>query len=82
MDRINNRRLTSIRDANCEQTLARASTPTTCLKSHLRFCVPAHSGRTGSHKILNNLNQNKNRGYSYDALGRLTQYWRPTGTPL
>jgi RHS repeat-associated protein len=64
------------------QTVARGAT--TLLNLSYDYANTA-SKRTGQlTKILNNLNHNKDRGYSYDALGRLTQATGgpATGAPL
>jgi RHS repeat-associated protein len=55
------------------QTVARGAT--TLLDLSYDYANPNANGkRTGQlTKILNNLNHNKDRGYSYDALGRLVQ---------
>jgi RHS repeat-associated protein len=56
------------------QTIARAATPTNYLLNLAYDYAGANGKRTGQlTKILNNLNHNKDRSYSYDALGRLTQ---------
>ncbi len=56
------------------QTLARASTPTSYLLDLAYDYAGANGKRTGQlTKILNNVNHNKDRGYTYDALGRLMQ---------
>ena len=54
------------------QTVARTATPTNYLLNLSYDYANAAGKRTGQlTKILNNLNHNKDRGYTYDALGRL-----------
>lgn len=66
------------------QTVARSATPT----NYLLDLVYDYVGTNGKHtaqltKILNNLNHNKDRNYTYDALGRLIQAkGGPHTTPL
>jgi RHS repeat-associated protein len=56
------------------QTLARSSTPTNWLLNLSYDYADTNGKRTGQLvKVLNNLNHNKDRSYSYDALGRLVQ---------
>jgi RHS repeat-associated protein len=56
------------------QTLARSSTPTTKLLDLSYDYAGTNGKRTGQLvKVLNNLDHNKDRSYSYDALGRLVQ---------
>jgi RHS repeat-associated protein len=56
------------------QTLARSSAPTNWLLNLSYDYAGTNGKRTGQLvKILNNLNHNKDRSYSYDALGRLVQ---------
>jgi RHS repeat-associated protein len=67
------------------QTLARSSTPTTWLLNLSYDYAGTNGKRTGQLvKLLNNLNHNKDRVYSYDALGRLAQAkgGPATGSPL
>src|SRR5882724_827581 len=61
------------------QTVAKTATPTTHLLALSYEYTNANGKRTGQlTKILNNQNHNKDRAYTYDALGRLTQ---ATGGP-
>ena len=54
------------------QTIARSATPSTYLMNLSYDYANANGKRTGQlTKITNNLDNNKNRGYEYDALGRL-----------
>ncbi len=56
------------------QTIARNSAPTTYLLNLSYDYAGSNGKRTGQlKKILNNLNHNKDRSYSYDALRRLTE---------
>ena len=56
------------------QTIARDSAPTNYLLNLTYDYANANGKRTGQiTKILNNLNHNKDRSYSYDAVGRLIQ---------
>lgn len=56
------------------QKIARHSAPTTYLLNLDYDYAGPNGKRTGQlKKILNNLDHNKDRGYSYDAIGRLTQ---------
>ncbi|HEY6660206.1 MAG TPA: RHS repeat-associated core domain-containing protein, partial [Pyrinomonadaceae bacterium] len=56
------------------QTIARDSAPTTYLLNLSYDYAGSNGKRTGQlKKILNNLNHNKDRSYSYDALRRLTE---------
>jgi RHS repeat-associated protein len=66
------------------QTVARSSTPTNYLLNLGYDYAGANGKRTGQlTKILNNLNHNKDRSYTYDALGRLTQAkGGPAAAPL
>jgi YD repeat-containing protein len=66
------------------QTVARTATPTTHLLDLNHDYANASGKRTGQlTKILNNLNHNKDRGYSYDAMGRLVQATGgPSASPL
>lgn len=64
------------------QKLARSSTPGSPFLDLSYDFAGANGKRTGQlTKLLNNLNHNKDRSYTYDALGRLTQAkGGPTGT--
>jgi RHS repeat-associated protein len=54
------------------QTVARTAAPSTYLLNLSYDYADANGKRTGQlAKITNNLDNNKNRGYEYDALGRL-----------
>ena len=61
------------------QTAARSSTPSNPILNLSYDYTNANGKRTGQlTKLLNNLNHNRDRGYAYDALGRLKQ---ATGGP-
>lgn len=64
------------------QTIARDSAPTTYLLNLSYDYEGSNGKRTGQlKKILNNLNHNKDRSYSYDALRRLSEAkGGPTGS--
>lgn len=66
------------------QTLARSSAPTNWLLNLSYDYAGANGKRTGQlTRILNNLNHNKDRGYTYDPLGRLiTAQGGPSTSPL
>lgn len=65
------------------QTLARSATPTNWLLNLSYDYAGTNGKRTGQLvKLLNNLNHNKDRSYSYDALGRLVQASGGPATPL
>jgi RHS repeat-associated protein len=67
------------------QTVVRGTSPSATTLLDLAYDYAGANGkRTGQlTKILNNRNHNRDRGYAYDALGRLTQATGgPASTPL
>ena len=66
------------------QTIARSSTPSTYLLDLSYEYTDANSKSTGQlKKVLNNLNHNKDRSYTYDAIRRLKEAkGGPSASPL